>query len=447
MKQIRAETSLDLETVVAEHGETALFRGQTSHYGEPRLPSVLSSFDRQGCIPSEMLKWSRYVKNVLDVFLKGHGDSLEFTQALLQHYGWRSFYIDCSSDAAVGAWFASHKYSESSMIEMSEDYEERPVLLRKRMAQYSFEEGDGHLYILDKETAARIGSVDLAALSIEGYRCRTEAQSAWLIGPLRNNPVPSDCFRAHIIADRAVLRDFAAERGATEMSAIFPSPIEDPILDALLGLPWREIEMGGDSEVSIPAFKRALDLPEYKESYVKIAWPRTAFYSGDTVAEKFESIDGDQFGGIVVSVPNVVLFGTADSSTPMRFPKVEALMRENGSITFEIDELIQHANLGHTTFYQKGIGVLPHGPDLFEVCELVVEHPGLDMTGAGFNKGWFYRRNPDGLWVREIHPDECDCGSSEVHGSHISALHIAEAYLCEPEAFSQTSGVLRPGAD
>lgn len=435
MKQIRAGNLAELESLIAEHGKNALFRGQNTHYGEPDLPSVKTSFDRHKCIPSEMLKWSRYAKNVLDASLKERGDSFEFTQALLQHYGWRSFYIDCSSDPAVGAWFASHKYSDNHAIEMSEDCEERPVLLHKRMAQYTFEEGDGHFYILDDVTAKRVGAVDLATLKINGGRCRFEEQSAWLIGPLQKTPLPKNCFRAHIVADRAVFRDYAAKSGLAETSSLFPPPTEDPVLSTLLGLPWREIKGVRDEGFSIPAFRRALELPEYSESFVKIAWPKTAFFCGEKVAEKFASIDGDPFGGIVISVPDVVLFGVVNEKVPMRFPEVEALVRENGTVTFEIDELIQHANMGHTTFYQKGIGVVPRGPDLFEVCELMVEHPGLDMTGVGFNKGWYYRRNSDGLWIRESHCDECDCGSSEVHGSHIAALQIAEAFLCEPEQF------------
>ena len=447
MKQLRAGSLSELETLLAELGGDALFRGQTAHYGEPALPSVVTSFDRHGCIPSEMLKWSRYARNVLEAYTGKQDDPLGFAQALLQHYGWRSFYIDCSADPAVGAWFASHKYSDNFVIEMSEDYEERPVWLRKRMARYDFEEGDGHLYILDGEKAAQVGVVDLAALKIEEYRSRTEAQSALLVGPLRNTPLPGDCFRAHIVADRAILRAFAAARGLTETSSVFPPATEDPILHALLSLPWREIEGSRDSEFPIPAFKRALDLPEYHESFVKIAWPRTAFYRGERIAERLKSIDGDPVGGIGVNVPDIVLFGTADRDTPMRFPKAEALIRAKGTVAFEVDELIQHAQMGHTTLYQKGIGVIPRESDLFELCELLVEHPGLDMTRAGYNRGWFYRVNSDGLWVRESHPDECDCGNASVHASHVSALHIAEAFLREPESFEDSPGVLRPGAD
>ncbi len=52
-----------------------------------------------------------------------------------------SFYVDCSSSSAVSSWFASHIYREETKIEMSEDCDEEPVLLYKRLASYDFEEG------------------------------------------------------------------------------------------------------------------------------------------------------------------------------------------------------------------------------------------------------------------------------------------------------------------
>jgi hypothetical protein len=436
MDHVRVETVTELESALAKYGDDALFRGQTAHYGDPDKPSVATSFDRRGCIPSQMLKWSRYATNVLDVFIRDYDDPQAHNQALLQHYGWRSFYIDCSSNPAVGAWFASHKYSDRFVVEMSEDCEERPIWLRKRMAQYDFEDGDGHLYILDKVVCAQIGLVDLEALDIEDCRPRTSAQAAWLLGPLRRAPMPQPCFRAHITASRAVLRDYAAAHGLSETETLFPSVKEDPILHALLGLPWREIEGVRDKDFPIAAFERALDLPEYQESYVKIAWPRTAFFCGAKIIETLDSIEGDDVGGISVYVPDIVLFGSADKNTPMRFPKVEELVRENGTVAFEIGELFQHANMGHTTLYQKGIGVIPRGEDLFEVCELLVEHPGMDLTRAGLNRGWFYRRNGEGFWQREEHEQQCPCGDAKTHEGHVSALHITEAYLKNSKDFA-----------
>ncbi|MFX8106581.1 hypothetical protein ABTK92_19865, partial [Acinetobacter baumannii] len=71
------------------------------------------------------------------------------------------------------------------MFELCEDFEERAVVLKKRMASYEFTEGEGNLYVLDKALSETlVGAVDLAALKIEGAHPRTEAQSAWLVGPL-----------------------------------------------------------------------------------------------------------------------------------------------------------------------------------------------------------------------------------------------------------------------
>ena len=384
-----------------------------------------------------MVKWCRYAANVLDVYLGPALSSLTFTQALLQHYGWRSFYVDCSTSAAVGAWFASHVYSEREIIEICEDYEERGIMLVKRMARYDFAEGDGHLYILDKALSGqRVGVTDLADLKIEGARPRTEAQDAWLLGPLSNTEVPPDCFVAHVTASRTVLRDYAAEEGLVEPERLFPSSREDPMLRALLGLPWKKIEHPDNTEEKgLLMFRRALDLPEYHESFVKIAGPGTAFFQGARVAD-CGSIDGVKYGGIAVRVPEVTIFGTADEA-PLCFPKINELLAEHRSVAFEIDELIQHVNMRGKVLYQKGVVVIAHEPKLIELSELMVEHPGLDMTAAGVNKGWFYRVDDNGTWTREVNSEQCDCGNDRAHLRHVSALHIIEAYLAEPKAFGK----------
>ncbi|HHK5286498.1 TPA: FRG domain-containing protein [Pseudomonas aeruginosa] len=435
MKLHVASTLDELEMMLTSFGSDVLFRGQNSHYGEPGEPSVGTSFDRKGCIPSEMLKWCRYSQNVLDAFIQGHRGDFAYQQALLQHYGWRSFYVDCTSNPAVAAWFASHSYSEEPKLEISEDCDERPVWLKKRMARYDFTEGQGHLYVLDKQAVAEVGLVDLATLTVDGFRPRTVAQSAWLIGPLRNKPIPQNCYIAQISVPRSVLRDYAASQGLMDTSTLFPPASEDPILKALLGLPWDEIKIE-DSIKDLPAFRRALDLPEYHPSYLKIAPASTAFYRGAKILDTQDSIDGSAEGGILVNIPDLALYGSADRNTPLRFPHIDKLIDEHGTVAFEADTLIQHAQLGDLTLYQKGVGVLRREPDLFEVCELTVSHPGLEMTGAGFTAGWFYRRQANGLWTREENKLECSCGSEIVHGRHLSVLHIAEEYLMDPEPFS-----------
>lgn len=433
MKQYAANSVDELNQLIASFGGDVLFRGQTSHYGEEGAPSIGTSFDRKGCIPREMLKWCRYSQGVLDAYITQHREDFGFQQALLQHYGWRSFYVDCTSNPAVAAWFASHKYTENTTLELSEDVEEQSVMVRKRMAHYAPVIGTGHLYVISKQAANQVGLVDLATLTVEGFRPRTVAQSAWLLGPLQN-PIPQNCYLAQITVPSDVLQNYAAAGGLTDTNTLFPSPAEDPILKSLLGLPWEEIKSEAALK-NLPAFKRALELPEYHPSYVKIARAQTALYRGTRILDTQISIDGDPHGGIFVEIPDMALYGSADRTKPLRFPEIEKLIKENGTIAFEADTLIKHPTHDHLTLYQKGVGVIPRGADLFEVCELIVKHPGVQLTGAGFITGWTYRRQPSGVWIREAQPTDCACGNPIVHAQHISALHIAEEFLRDPEAF------------
>lgn len=432
MKNIKVSTLNELEALIDEFGQDVLFRGQLTHYGEPGEPSIIASFDRQDCIPTETIKWSRYASKVLEVLIGEHVNDIGYVQALLQHYGWRSFYIDCSSSPAVSAWFASHKYTESPSIDMCEDCDENFLWERKKYVSYVYEEGEGHLYVIDKSIANEVGLIDLATLTIKASHPRTEAQKAWLLGPTMGKAVPKNCFIAQITASRAIFRDYAALHGLTKTDSLFPPVSKDPILKALLDLPWREIESLRDPEFPVPVFKRALEIPEYQDSFKKIASPDTAFYQGGKISEIFMSIDtvkGELTGGKVVSAPGVIIFGTAPAETPMRFPKIEKMIEGKTYLAFEIDEIIKHPGMGHNVVYQKGIGIINHAQDLFEVCELVVMHPGLEMTNAGLCPGWYYRRQPSGLWVREHNANECDCKNDSIHQRHISALIIAEHEL------------------
>lgn len=436
MKTVTASSLADLKTILANLPGKLLFRGQNNHYEKDGIPSIQTSFDRQGCIPEEMQRWSRYAENVLNAFHGDLGNSLDLNHALLQHYGWRSFFVDCSSSAAVAAWFASHRYSEKPTGEFCEDYEERPVILHKRMAEFTYQDGEGHLYAFDRQRVQEsVGTVDLELLKIDNSTPRTQAQKAWLIGPLGIKTLPADCFVAHIQADRAVLRQFAADEGFTDTRSLFPTIDDDPILAALLGLPWKSKQKRGDKSFPIPIFRRALELPEYQESFVKISPPSVAFFEGKRIADGLGTVDGAKDGCEAFYVPAHILFGSTDRTLSLCFPQVQKLLRQYKCVAFEVDDLIQHANMGKMVLYQKGIAVWAHQEDLVEVMELMVRHPGLDLKGAGFLPGWHYRVGQDGIWTREARVDDCDCGKAWPHERHISALHIVERFLSEPHSF------------
>src|SRR5690606_37310677 len=137
-----------------------------------------------------------------------------------------------------------------------------------------------------------VGLIALAPLAIEGARTRPSVHSAHLLGPLRNAPLPAECFLAHIEADCAVFRALAAEAGLVATGNVFPPSTEDPILDALLSLPWIPIPGVANPAGDIPAFRRAIELPEYDDSFVKIASPMVAFYRGGKIEDIFDEVDG-----------------------------------------------------------------------------------------------------------------------------------------------------------
>ncbi|ADU73011.1 hypothetical protein [Pantoea sp. At-9b] len=434
MKELKANSVGELQDIINSLDNGMLFRGQLEHYGEPGAPSVTASLDRQGCIPSETMKWSCYASKVLESLIGDHVNDFGYVQALLQHYGWRSFFVDCSSSPSVSAWFASHRYIESPGIDMCEDCGENFLWERKKFARYEFEDGLGHLYVIDKSIAAGTGLVDLAELTIEGFLPRTEVQKAWLLGPTQGNPVPKECFLLQITASRSIFREYAALNGLTHTDTLFPPTSKDPILKALLELPWREIESVRDPAFGVPVFKRALELPEYQKSFEKIASPSTAFYRGGKINEMFDSIEtryGPITNGKIIQSPAIIIYGTVNTPTPLHFPKIERLLRDKNYLAFEIDEIIKHPNMGYKTVYQKGVAIINHGSELFEVCELIVRHPGIDMKEAGLSTGWFYRKNKDGLWEREYHENDCNCIKPSIHHKHIAALQIAENLLSD----------------
>ncbi|WP_217884249.1 hypothetical protein [Sphingobium sp. GW456-12-10-14-TSB1] len=430
---IRVDDLAGLKACLAEFGEDVLFRGQTQHYGPANRPSATTSFDRHGCIPTEMLRWGRYADEVLGAFTGQHSD-LALNQAILQHYGWRSFYLDCSGEASVSAWFAGNRYSDKLTAELCEDCDERPLFLRKKMASYEAADGVGHLYVLDRAACQAVGLTDLTAIALEGARTRASVQRAYLLGPLRNAPLPAKCFVAHIEADCATFREFAAEAGLVSTGDVFPPSTEDPILDALLSLPWIPIPGVENPLGDIPAFRRGIELPEYDDSFVKIASPVVAFYRGGKIEDFFDQVDGFS-GGIGVQVPEITLFGSPDRGFPRVYPKVMQMLREHGGIVFEAPTLVKFPQHAGGLFYQKGLALDLVEPDLVHLGALMVRHPGQEIDAVGVDRGWYHRVGEDGVWRREPRDDDCPCGTDWPHERHLASLCIVEHFLAEPAEF------------
>lgn len=413
-----------------------LYRGQTGHYGGTDAPAISTSFDRHGCVPSEMLKWSRYARGALKYALGEAVDALEISQAILQHYGWRSFYLDASSSAAVGAWFASHSYSQNIAVHLSEDCFENPMFLRKPEAKYDFEEGTGHLYLVDPTAAAHAGVElhDLSSIAIANGRARFHAQAAWLLGP-QTGALPPDAFHARLIAPRAVFAAYAAEAGLVETNSLFPPPSEDIVLSSLLHLPWTEIRIDGKVAPpgEIPAFRRSIEIPEYEDGFAKRYDPTHAFYR-DTMFADHNPGEVDEGAPVFREVPDIAIFGTANPLA-QGFPEIAALLQANPHIAFEVRQLFRFPETGPSVEYGKGVVIRRLVNGLIAVGDLSVDHPGMQLAAAGTNAGWHYEIGADGSWFRVPHVEDCPCGDDDRHLRHLSVLTIINHFLANEDEF------------
>ena len=219
MLSLRAEDILQLRQHLAPFGPEFLFRGQTNAYAaSDGLPNLNSSFIRKGCLPPLMLKWIFYTNELLR---RGgiHAEQLKtghLTQGLLQHYGWRSFFVDLTASPAVAAWFASHSFSSKRSWQFCENSFEEPVMLGEQTAHYTDHGGAGHLYVLNKEQLKESGHELVSLVDDLTTDCvtRFQVQQAWLAGLfLKQERIDPLAITAEITASASVFKELSEAAG------------------------------------------------------------------------------------------------------------------------------------------------------------------------------------------------------------------------------------------
>ncbi|QPQ91870.1 FRG domain-containing protein [Burkholderia glumae] len=431
METTRIESIEELREITKKYGARYLFRGQTKHYfdstGAPNMPT---SFERHGCIPPLMFKWTHYAKAIIRALGGGAYDALasDTVQAVLQHYGWRSFYIDLTKSLAVACWFASHKYSDDMRIHMCENYEEDPVWLIHREASYTaVSEGDGHLYVVDTEVLKQgnVGVFDLTEIEVEDGPIRFHAQHACLAGSVRR--LPPEAVVSHIVVNMAVLQAYAKDNGFCNTVDLFPGERTDIVLRALLSIPWFRIR---DAMNPIPAFRRGLDLPEYNLAFVKHLPPETILF------DKFWIADNRADESTPLQL--VPFYRMAEdsyySNVPRTFelPETTKLLRENSGFAIELDGVIRPPEFLDSYACEKGIYVERMDGNLVSVGALYVEHPANVVCGAGVSAGWIYRVDGD-VWTRVPNDDQCPCNNDLPHELQFTLLNMFEIALKDAE--------------
>lgn len=406
----------ELEAALGAFSSEVVYRGQTKHHVDVNGHlSMMTSFAREGCVPPLMLKWSQYANSVM-LALQGPERppaSEARTQAILQHYGWRSFYIDATNNPAVAAWFASHQFSSTMNVEMCEDASEEGVCLVKQAAKYTLSQLEtGHMYVISKAEIIRSGADcdDLGAeISTElGFRLRFLEQEACMLGSFQEG-LPASCVVAHIEAPVQVLAEYSRKSGFEATNSLFPSPREDPVFKLLLASPW----VRGSADIGVPTFVPGLRLPMYSSNYVKHLSASVALYSRKWVDDpSFARRIPELSEALFVQVPEHFAYGEPTGTSS--FPLLTDQLKRHGTVVIEFDGLFRYAERCNEPSYYKGI-ILTLEDEQLSVCALVVEHPGMTLAAWGAELGWHYSVSSNSEWIRAPQKNDCPCNAPHRH--------------------------------
>lgn len=418
-----------LTSVIDQYCDGYLFRGQNNHYLNKNTISIPSSFKRHGCIPPLMFKWTHYSKALIRAFGGGnyHDLDLGLSQAILQHYGWRSFFIDLTKDAHIACWFAANKYIENKTIHMCEDFEENPVWLVNKEATYSKTEESGHIYIINTKyfSDKNIKLYDLTTIAGDEGKLRIQAQAAYLVEAV-NGYLPHDSIVAHLTVNNDVLVNYYESKGIKSTLDVFPDRKNDYILKCLLDLPWNEIR--SDHNFPIPVYLRGLDIPEYDANLTKHLPPSLTLFSPFWISERRQGEDSPFSSIPFYKISEQAYFANTNDSFDLT--EVTKLFTEHSGLVIELDGLIKIPELGNSFEYEKGIYVEKIESDIFSVSALIIEHPGHTVRGVGTNQGWYYKENT-GIWNKINHKDQCPCNNELRHELQFSLLRILNESIKE----------------
>lgn len=420
----------ELEVHFSKYSEGYLFRGQVKHYvSATGCTSIPTSFSRYQCVPPIMFKWTHYAKAMIRAFSGADyfDIDLELSQAILQHYGWRSFYVDLTKAPKIACWFASNFYEKSPAVHMSEDLNENPVWLVHQNARYIEHNDNGHIYIIDCLILESLGVKihDLTSMQGDEGRLRFHAQQACLVGNLKNI-LPPQAIVSHIEVPHKVLREYCQKNLIVSVADIFPSKKEDFILNTLLSLPWEKINIDGP----IPTFRRGLEIPDYEENFIKHLPPTITLYENFWIANDRDKSKNPFKSLIFYKLPQFAYY--ANINEPFELDFVSEALKTHGDFVIELDGLIKIIESHEAYLYEKGIHVSLDETGVISVSGLVISHPSNIVKGVGTNVGWMYRMKNDS-WEKIEHSDQCPCGNSLRHQLQFSLLRMLNEALKNKE--------------
>lgn len=433
-----------------------VFRGQAREYatiGGQR--SFASSIERSGCIPPIMLKWSFCVNQIL-YFLKGPSISptLEASSAILQHYGWRSFYVDLTSSFTVAAWFGSNQYHDRIALHMVEDCFEDPILEGHRPAEYvSSNEPFGWVYVFDKEAIEGLEHLQAYDVMSEtaGASLRAGNQRAWLVTSqpwMILSALLNKTLVAIIKAPAHLLLNHATEQGITQQF-LFPTSEDDAVIRMLMSFPrivHEEARRAEETKDSIVYCRLGLDIPEYADPFHKRYPPNIAFdyhrwlpdideFHADGEASVEEGLRSASF----IRISESDFYGSSNIYDSGEGAAILSLLQRFPDVVFEVNALIPVFPDAEDGQYAIGVRCRLLD-DIVNVTEITADHPGLQLVGIGEFYGRFYKVDSDGYLVEVDHAEKCPCNNELKHLISLASIKRIALSLQTGEAEIEDSG-------
>lgn len=406
-----------------------LYRGQTHLYGrvqssKSRNPQVVNREVQAG--------WRALACAVLGIsYAEG---SVRRAEAILQHYGAPTHYVDLTHDFRIAAWFALHQAKRDFQLFVGTCMREIPYICYERIKS-----DFGYILVFAFPDAAELENSDLL-FSLETLPkdfVRPARQKGWLMfdqPPIV--PIPNDYW---ICSIPVVTKSFK-----TDLSPdyLFPGPDQDPAFKAFATLPYVQIPFAyfpSATKESVSAEKcshntycfasRALDLPEYLKSptdeAVNHKWEDFTIFEPDPMRmwRNWRSELDSQYAGLTGNIASA----TKITIAPMAFTLLGTEASSNCSwpSVDSNDILFTFAGLDHDKAVEHGPpyrGVWLHREgDLILEVPIESDHNIMSTTPG---HGYMFR---GGQLVRVPIAPCCPCGNPESHDQRVfSVLQISK---------------------
>lgn len=389
----------ELDQIIASYeGKNYIFRGQTKNYSTEEFQySFQTSFDRVECIPSISFRWTYYCNNVMKSLIQMRlvddivdSKRSEYVEALMQHYGWRSRFIDLSSKSIVSLFFAGHMFRQKRVLHATEDCFEDFVIESKQEAEYVKSSNEyGYLYVFDREIILNNGRGNLIDLTngIFDENIRPVRQSGLLLEN-RNNQLNNALNESivEVLKIKTSTIQEVCENNNITIEYLFPSNDIDDIYNMLLSLPRKEIFKNDGDRTGF--FLKQFEIPEYRIKYEKFQVPSIAYYSSFWILDELENFgitEGHKLynefdNALYLKCKSDISFHvttTLKSELECRYLIQE--IKKYECIVIEYDNLFKY-HVVDDNVYQKGFVIRRNG-DIISIEELGVEYSGKTLQG------------------------------------------------------------------